>query len=402
MTGLKSGGAAADTFGVRRLLPSIAPVAACLALPAAALATPPVPVSRQFTGTLSSLGTYSFTVQRPGRPTGVIHALTVAANRLARGDYPYVWGGGHAQAGIASVGERGPGYNGRRRGFDCSGSVAAVLRGAGLWPAGSGVPNDAGVIRYLLRHHEIARGPGVGPQEVTLYDNPGVHIFMNIDGRFFGTSDGGGGGDRRGGPGWLDDGAPDAYNPRFRRYHFLPSVLRATTTAGFTSGFQYGAGVNLAGVPMGVPVHVLYTTTPQGTMIAQAVTVPGELTATGTVQSVTAGGSDFTLLAANGQTLSFPATVGTPLAQALASGNLASGDTVSVSYISAPTVVVVGFTVTAAATTPTTTTPTTTTPTTTTPTTTTPTTTTPTTTTTTGGTTTTTSTTPSGGVGFMG
>ena len=369
-----------------------------------------MPVPRQFTGTLSSLGTYSFTVQRPGRATGVIHALTVAANRLARGDYPYVWGGGHAQAGIASVGERGPGYNGRRRGFDCSGAVAAVLRGAGLWPAGSGVPNDAGVIRYLLRHHEIARGPGVGPQEVTLYDDPGVHIFMNIDGRFFGTSDGGGGGDRRGGPGWLDDGAPDAYNPRFRRYHLLPGVLKATTTAGLTSGFQYGAGVNLAGVPIGLPVHVLYTTTPQGTMIAQAVTVPGELTVTGTVQSVSAGGSGFTLLAASGQTLSFPATAGTPLAQALLSGNLADGDTVSVSYVSAPAVVVVGFTVTAAAgtptttttTTPTTTTPTTTTPPTTTPTTTTPTTTTPTTTTTTGGTTTTTSTTPSGGVALAG
>ena len=37
----------------------------------------------------------------------------------------------------------------------------------------------------------IAPGVGKGPLEVTLWDHPTVHIFMNIDGRFFGTSDGG-------------------------------------------------------------------------------------------------------------------------------------------------------------------------------------------------------------------
>ena len=55
---------------------------------------------------------------------------------------------------------------------------------------GSGVPNDAGVISYLRQRGEIAPGAGDGPQEVTLYDDPDVHIFMNINGRFFGTSDG--------------------------------------------------------------------------------------------------------------------------------------------------------------------------------------------------------------------
>jgi len=167
-------------------------VAGCL------LAAPAAAQGATLTGTVSLTGAASFTIQTPGQPVGVVAALTAAANRLTRADYPYVYGGGHAQAGVASVGIRGRGHNGRRVGFDCSGSVAAVLEGAGLWPSGAGVPSDAGVVAELLRDGVIARGAGRGPVEVTLYDRPGVHIFMNIDGRFFGTSDGGGGGNRRG------------------------------------------------------------------------------------------------------------------------------------------------------------------------------------------------------------
>ena len=62
-----------------------------------------------------------------------------------------------------------------------------MLADAGVWPAGSGVPADNGVIAQLRSEHLIARGTGT----VTLYDGPGVHIFMSIEGRFFGTSDGG-------------------------------------------------------------------------------------------------------------------------------------------------------------------------------------------------------------------
>src|SRR5947209_17405111 len=107
-------------------------VAACmLGLPAAAFAD-------SVTGTLSVVGSTSFTIQTPGRAVGVVSALANAANRVTQNDFPYVYGGGHAQAGIASVGIKGHGYNGRRVGYDCSGSVAAVLTGAGLWPAGQG------------------------------------------------------------------------------------------------------------------------------------------------------------------------------------------------------------------------------------------------------------------------
>ena len=362
---------------MRRQLFSLAIAGMVLAVPAPALAAPMPPRPRVLTGILTSASPYSFTVQKAGRRTGVINALIDAANRVTAEDYPYVWGGGHAQAGIASVGERGPGFNGRRRGYDCSGAVAAVLAEAKLWPAGAAVPGDIGVIRYLRKHHEIAPGAGSGPQEVTLYDNPGVHIFMNIDGRFFGTSDGGAGGDPRGGPGWLADTATEAYNPRFRRWHFLPWVLRATTNAGFISGFQYAPVPGASVLPLGITVRVVYTPTRQGTMVAQSVTPLGEVTATGTVQAIALDASGFTISSSSGQALTFPAPAGSSLAQSLADGAVAVGDGVSVTYVNTPALTVVGVTVTSSSTTTSTsTTSTTTTPTTTTPATTTPTTTT--------------------------
>ena len=54
----------------------------------------------------------------------MVGALTAAANAVTAGDYPYVYGGGHEAAGTASIGIKGPGYNGRRIGYDCSGAVA--------------------------------------------------------------------------------------------------------------------------------------------------------------------------------------------------------------------------------------------------------------------------------------
>ncbi len=228
---------------MRRLLFSIVMVGVVLALPTAAFATLlQPPRSHQLTGTLASKGAYSFSVQKPGRATQIIDALTVAADNLTAKDYPYVWGGGHGVVGIASIGISGAGHDGRRRGYDCSGSVAAVLAAAGLWPAGAGVPNDLGVVQYLRQRGEIAPGAGSGPHEVTIYDEPDVHIFMNINGRFFGTSDGAGGGDRSGGPGWLNDGAWDVHNPRFRRYHIVPRVLRTTTSAGYTRPVLHQTG----------------------------------------------------------------------------------------------------------------------------------------------------------------
>jgi hypothetical protein len=283
------------------------------------------------TGTVTVINGSSFTIQTPGRPTGVINALTAAAANITKRDYPYVYGGGHAQAGVASIGIRGPGYNGRRLGFDCSGSVAAVLAGAGLWPAGAGVPNDAGVIAQLWRQRLIAPGVGTGPLEVTLYDHPGVHIFMNIDGRFFGTSDGGGGGNPRGGAGWLSDGAPDAFSRVYKRYHVLPSVLHESTNAAHSVTFQLsdpeGAG---SGVALGESVQVGYEELASGSLIATTLAYPGAVTTTGTVEAVAPDNSSLTIQTDSGSTVTLVTTsLATPI------DGLAVGDAVQVTYTTA-------------------------------------------------------------------
>ncbi len=244
-----------------------------------------------------------FTIQVAGRRTGVVNAMVATANALTEHDYPYAWGGGHFEAGVASA----AGAKGHRRrgpGFDCSGSVAAVLAGAGLWAPGSPVPNDAGVIAQLVREKLIARGPGSGPVEVTLFDRPGVHIFMNIDGRFFGTSDGGSGGSPKGGPGWLYDGAGDAFNAAFKQYHILPSVLKGTTTYGQALTFRTDEAASLLqAAALGDSVVVTYSPGDAATMIASALTYVGAVTTTGVVTSVAEG--SFSIQAADGSSTTF-------------------------------------------------------------------------------------------------
>ena len=250
-----------------------------LAVPAGTLATVPATaptpsesIQGQASGTVIGIGRGSFAIEAAAGRMTVVNALTNAANVVTAGDFPYVYGGGHAEAGIASIGIKGPGYNGRRIGFDCSGSVAAVLSGAGVWQPTGGVPNDAGIVAQLLHEHLIARGAGRGATEATLYDDPGVHIFMDIDGRFFGTSDGGGGGDPAGGAGWLDDGAPDATSHVYKRYHLLLPVLRQPTTFERILTFYTGGKASIVhGLEFGSEVHVSYTQTATGRMTVQGI-----------------------------------------------------------------------------------------------------------------------------------
>lgn len=258
-------------------------------------------------GNVVALNNGALTIQTPGRQIGVVNALSAAATRITHQDYPYVYGGGHGQAGMASVGIRGgPGYNGRRRGYDCSGSVAAVLVAGGLWPAGSGVPADNGMISQLRSQGLIVRGAGRGPVEVTLYDDPGVHIFMNIDGRFFGTSDGGGGGNPRGGAGWLSDGAPDATSPRYRRYHFRTSALRGSVSSGHEVTFDLGSLTALSSqLQTGESVRVTYRERQSGLMVATAVVPPHGSKASGSVIAIASDGSTFTIQESGGRTMTF-------------------------------------------------------------------------------------------------
>lgn len=299
----------------------------CLVVSAAPAAASGGVFDGSATGTVIAVSGNSFTIQTPGRQIGIVNALTAAANRITRRDYPYVYGGGHAQAGIASIGLKGPGYNGRRVGFDCSGSVAAVLVAAGLWPAGGGVPSDAGIIATLRSERLIARGVGKGPVEVTLYDHRGVHIFMNIDGRFFGTSDGAGGGNRRGGAGWLDDGAPDASSRAYKPYHLLRAVLSGSTSSGHILSFQNGAMENAAALALGEDVQVSYDEASSGALVASSVSFPDATSISGSVLSIAPDASSFTIQTPSGADLTLSSENDPGLIQALL-----VGDAVQVSY----------------------------------------------------------------------
>jgi hypothetical protein len=279
-------------------------------------------------GTVTAVDGWAFTVQTRGRRIGVVNALAAAANRIMNENTPYVYGGGHAAAGNASIGIPGPGYNGKRIGFDCSGAVGAVLVGGGLWTAGSGVPRDDGIISQLRSEGLIAPGVGKGPVQVTLWDHPTVHIFMNINGRFFGTSDGGEGGDAAGGAGWLYDGAPDASSREFKPYHLVARVLKGSTTSGQRVGFEIGQGGDPVGqLLVGEKVKVRYKELPSGTMIATAVAYPNSIAATGVVESVAPDGGSLTITTPGGASLTLSAG---GLSQLL--DGVASGDTVRVGY----------------------------------------------------------------------
>lgn len=310
---------------MKRLALSVCVLACAVSVPVAHAA----PRTGAITGLITNVGASTLTVQTPGPRIGVVNALTRAATALAAADYPYVWGGGHPLAGVASVGARGPGYNGRRRGFDCSGSVGAVLSAAGLWPPGSGVPGDYGVIQYLARNGLIARGPGPAPTSVNLYDDPGVHIFMSINGRYFGTSDGGGG-NRRGGPTWLDDSAPLSASHAYRRWHFQPWVLRNRVIYGHSYTFQTVAHPELAyGAETGERVTAGFSEWPTGSMGLKRLTYAGAATFTGTVSAIDA--TTLTVQTASGQTVTFATGLVAKLV-----GGLQVGDGVQVAYSEDP------------------------------------------------------------------
>ncbi len=134
---------------MKRRFASCCALTLALVIPsAAAAASSHVVAGGSVTGTVTAVSGSSFTIQTAGRRVGVVNAMTNAATTVTKQNYPYVYGGGHAQAGIASIGIKGPGYNGHRKGYDCSGSVAAVLAGAGLWPGGRRSPQRRGDHRH--------------------------------------------------------------------------------------------------------------------------------------------------------------------------------------------------------------------------------------------------------------
>ncbi|MEA2472485.1 MAG: hypothetical protein QOE06_400 [Thermoleophilaceae bacterium] len=149
-----------------------------------------------------------------GGPIGVAHgigskdemiaAMIAAADRIDRAGYSYSWGGGH------NANFSGP--------YDCSGAVSAVLHAAGLLSS----PMVSG---------SFMRWGRPGPGAVTIYANAG-HVYMSINGRFFGTTRANPGG----GAGWFNGAA----RPGFVVVHvpfeslFTKSSARRTTSASTT------------------------------------------------------------------------------------------------------------------------------------------------------------------------
>jgi hypothetical protein len=224
------------------------------------------------TGVITNIGSSYFTIRTAGSNAGMLNRITAAASHIQRQDWPYVWGGGHAHAGVADVGVPGHGNSQTSKGFDCSGAVGDLLVAVGLYPAGESLPDDAGIIDYLLEQHLIAPGPGRGPASVTFYDQPGTHIFMNIGGRLWGTASGGPAGDSNGGAGWLD-GSSEASSPSFKEYHLRASVLDLRAGAGYSVAYAYGSAGSgeLTGLRRGDPVNVTARAAGDGTMVATAV-----------------------------------------------------------------------------------------------------------------------------------
>jgi hypothetical protein len=164
-----------------------------------------------------------------------------AANDIDKQNYPYSWGGGHGQLGVPTLGA--PGESGgvvstgpKVVGFDCSGAVSAVLGAAGILTSPQGTETLASAIASFA-----APGPFLGSTGVNVFINPTVpndHTFMQINGRYWGTSDDGSSPVNGAGVGWLPDAPPSSYLANFQTYHILPAALNTkhtSTYAGNTS-----------------------------------------------------------------------------------------------------------------------------------------------------------------------
>lgn len=113
---------------------------------------------------------------------GNVSAMVARANFDDSLHQPYLWGGGHGGF------DNGP--------WDCSGVVSDILHAGGVLDA----PRVSGdFMNYGLP----------GPGAVTLFANP-THVYMSIDGKFFGTS----GSNPGGGAGWFDGAARPGFAVR--------------------------------------------------------------------------------------------------------------------------------------------------------------------------------------------
>src|SRR4051812_24186003 len=162
-------------------------------------AAPPAPVSIPAPG---STGGQSIQIQAPTPSSsqtaaGLIAEMIAAADAIDAHHYAYRWGGGHNSA------FSGP--------YDCSGAVSAVLHAAGL-------------LSGPLVSGDFMQWGAPGPGAVTIYANAS-HVYMAIEGRFFGTSRANAGG----GAGWYQGSPRPGFvvvHVPFERMHLRPSAAR--------------------------------------------------------------------------------------------------------------------------------------------------------------------------------
>jgi len=127
-----------------------------------------------------------------------IKAMEEEATAITKKHYPYAYGGGHHSAGTPSTGTETENGGSIVTGFDCSGSVAAVLVAGGFIKAGSEVPGSGSFGQYQSKDtRQTSTSESGSKPEVTVYHNS-KHAWMTINGREFSTSPS----RPRGGAGW--------------------------------------------------------------------------------------------------------------------------------------------------------------------------------------------------------
>jgi hypothetical protein len=289
-------------------------------------------------GIVAAIGPRWVTIEQPGRAAGPLDKIIAYATSLGARNYPYVFGGGHARV-------QRPSNGGKRTsvGYDCSGAMAAVLAAGGLWPKGSAVPGDAGIIQELLARKLIVPGGGTGPGAITLYDQPGRHIFMNIAGRFYDTGFG-----QRGGADWAD--GPESTRG-WKIYHVRPTYLKQSGSdlhyATLYTGTSKADSLRIAGFSVGATVDVGYRQNTDGSLTLTGVSYPGALSVAGVVTSISDAADRLDLRTSTGAqlTLRIPLLPGVnphatnPLENPTYAATLTSdvyvGDTVTATYTTA-------------------------------------------------------------------
>lgn len=106
------------------------------------------------------------------------------ASEISNKNYPYSWGGGHQHVGTPSMGTEHESGGAEVNGFDCSGSVLAILAAGGFVPTGSSF-GTSGEMMHVYGSIG-ASGPGPKGKGVTIYANS-THEWMTINGRYFST-----------------------------------------------------------------------------------------------------------------------------------------------------------------------------------------------------------------------